>query len=126
MQRTSPVAKWKIFKRNWAPATGKHWQVLDKDGQCHKVFHTFQEALEYTDRKARTASIAIPRMNWGTVEAAHSHNAVTITHAKDGFTASIHDSEGSTVDIPFGQLMSVAAYLLGIREHYVQHMMGDL
>lgn len=117
------MAKWKIFKRNWAPATGKHWQVLDKDGQCHKVFHTFQEAMEYTDWKTRTTSIAIPRMSWGTVEAAQTHNAVTITHKKDGFMATIRDSEGSVVDIPFGQLIPTAAYLLGIREHYVQDMM---
>lgn len=55
------MSKWKIFKRGWAPATGKHWQVLDSHGQCVKVFYTFEEALDYADKKSRTIEVVVPR-----------------------------------------------------------------
>lgn len=55
------MSHWKVFKRDWAPATGKHWQVLDNHGQCKKVFATFKEALEYADKKSRTIEMVVPR-----------------------------------------------------------------
>ena len=57
------MSKWKVFKRGWAPATGKHWQVLDDKMQCNKVFATFHEAVMYADQMARTVDVVLPRVS---------------------------------------------------------------
>lgn len=111
------MAKWKVFKRNWAPVTGKHWQVLDDKGQCNKVFSTFEEALFYADCKARAVEVVIPRVCWGTVKTSKGADACHVTHVDDGFEAVI-SSRGERVSVGFGQMVSVGLLLLAIRQHY--------
>lgn len=93
------MSKWKVFKRDWAPATGKHWQVLDDEMQCNKVFATFHEALMYADQMARTVDIVLPRVPYGFMQIHPDLDScgVEYSESKDYVTVL---GFGNQVDIP--------------------------
>lgn len=107
------MSKWKVFKRDWAPATGKHWQVLDDEMQCDKVFATFHEAVMYADRIARTVDVVLPRVPYGFTQVNHGLDSCVVEYSESKGCVTVLGF-GDRVDIPYSQLDGVARMLLSV------------
>lgn len=107
------MSKWKVFKCDWAPATGKHWQVLDDEMQCNKVFATFHEAVMYADQMARTVDVVLPCVPYGFIQVNHGLDSCVMEYNESKGCVTVL-SFGDRVDIPFSQLDEVARILLSV------------